>query len=236
MKFFFDRNGFFMELIVFILISSSNCDPEAVKLPFSFSMFNLQLLNHCDESNCCYTKVSNLNYLKMRRSNFDPNLSIGIFNLRFRIEFMCDIRNCVTKVKDPYNRVIISEGNKQTTNNEFSAILGFSNSCNYQECEVILFDMLNWNNRLITKKTLRTTSQNSSLIWCSFNFNFSHSYDDLNCTLNVRNSRGGEFIIVNMMKSDVKHYSDGKLEILGFVFFVYMTAFVIYFIRLSYRR
>lgn len=236
MNLFFDRNGFLMKSIVFISLFglSSHSDPGAVSTPFSFSMFSLQLFNDCDESNC-YTKVSNLNYSKMWRSNFGPSLSIGIFNLRFRIEFMCDKRNCVMDVKDPYNRVIITKGNRETTNNEFIAILGFPNSCNLAECEVIVFNMLNWNNKLITKKTLKATqAQDSGLNVCGFDFDFSHSCDDINCILQVRNSRG-EFIIVNMIKSDVP-YSDAGGEIFVFVFFIMMAAFAFFLIKVSYSH
>lgn len=214
-------------------MGSSNSVSGAVKPPFS-----LQLFNYFDESNF-YTKISNSNYLKMRRLNFDPNLSIGIFNLRFRIEFTCDTKNCVMEVMDPFNRVIISKGNRRTQNNAFVAILGFPNSCNHEMCQVIVFDMLNWNNRLITKETLPTTAQNSTLNSCGFNFDFSHSCDDHNnnCILNVSNSRG-KCIIVNMIKSDVNPFFDAKEKVLGFVFFViviaFVTAFVIYFIKLSY--
>lgn len=232
MNLFFDRNGFLMESIVFISLFglSSHSAPGAVSPP----MFTLQLFNGCDESNC-YTKVSNLNYSKMWRSNSFPSLSIGKFNLRFRLEFMCDKRNCVMEVKDPYNRVIISNGNRETTNNEFTAILGFPNSCNHTVCQVIVFNMLHWNNKIINEKTLKATqAQDSGLNVCGFNFDFSHSCDDINCILEVSNSRG-DFISVNMIKSDVPN-SDGEKEIMGFVIIILGAAFVIYLIKVAYSH
>lgn len=230
MNFFFDRNGFRMKSIVFIvlLISSSNSVPGVVKPPFGSLMFDLQLFNRCDKSNYCYAKISNSDYL-MRRLNIEPSLSNGIFNLRFRIEFMCDTINCVMEVKDPYNRVIISKGNKQMTNNKFTATLGLPNSCSYEECQVIVFDILNWNNKLKIKETLPSTAQN----WCGFNFDFSHSCDDRHCILIVSNSKE-EFIFINMIKSDSRPISDGRNGVLGIVFFIFVTVFVIYFIKLSH--
>lgn len=84
-------------------------------------------------------------YKNIQFKQFDDEALKLLFNLRLRIEFMCDTRNCAMQVKDPYNLVIISIGNRQTTNNEFTATLGFPNSCNYyEECQVIIFNMLNW--------------------------------------------------------------------------------------------